>query len=145
MKDHELTRGTVSEQQATGVRTGYQMTVALVALGLTLIGFTRFEDRAIIGPPGSPASAMVALTQQPADASDETYSGEPDDSVSLSNASRVPADRIRRVLRDRDVANAAARQILASGPIASGTAAPLTDSGTPTPTGIALAPFSYMG
>ena len=121
----------MSNEQANGVRAGYRTIVVLLALGLTSIGFTRFEDRAIIGVPGSPASARVALASPPAGASEESYAGEPDDSVALSDTSRVPANRIRRILRDRDVANAAARQILAPGPVAPGAGTPLTEEVLP--------------
>lgn len=104
----------MADQQTRNVRAGYRTVVVLLFVGLTSIGFTRFEDRAIIGVPGSPASAMAALAVS--DAEDTgSYSDAPDDSVSLNNISRAPTDRIRRVLRDRDVPASAAREILAPG------------------------------
>jgi hypothetical protein len=85
----------------------------LLFAGLALIGFTRLEDRAIFGAPGSPANAMAALAVPGASDNDETYSQPPDDSVAMENASRTPVNQIRRILRDRDVPTAASRQILA--------------------------------
>jgi hypothetical protein len=46
----------------------------------------------------------------------ETYSEAPDESVALNNIARAPTNRIRRVLRDRDIPAGASRQIIASGP-----------------------------
>lgn len=131
----------MGEQQAKDARSGYRTVAVLLILGLTSIGFTRFEDRAIIGAPGSPANAMAAIAAPASGDGGETYSGPPEDTVSLSDASRVPANRIRRILRDRDVPNAAARQILAP-PIAdgAGTGAPI-DRVTPPPSNIAFAPI----
>jgi uncharacterized membrane protein YgcG len=103
----------VSDQEANVVRAGYRKVGILLVVGLAGIGFTRFEDRAIIGIPGSPANAMAALAVSDESGPSESYSGPPDDSVSLGSASRAPANRIRRALRERDVPMAAARQILA--------------------------------
>lgn len=101
--------------QLTGnVRTGYRTVGVLLFVGLTSIGFTRFEDRAIIGVPGSPASAMSALAV-PDGEETESYADAPDNSVSLNNISRAPTNRIRRVLRDRDLPAGASREILAPG------------------------------
>jgi hypothetical protein len=107
----------VSDREANVVRAGYRKVSVLLLIGLAGIGFTRFEDRAIIGMPGSPANAMAALAVSDESDPAESYSGPPDDSVSLGTASRTPTDRIRRVLRERDVPVAAARQILAPGPL----------------------------
>jgi hypothetical protein len=87
----------------------------LLFVGLTSIGFTRFEDRAIIGVPGSPASAMAAFAVSDEDTA-ESYSEAPDELVALNNIARAPTNRIRRVLRDRDIPAGASRQIIASGP-----------------------------
>lgn len=104
----------MADQLTGNVRTGYRTVVVLLFVGLTSIGFTRFEDRAIIGVPGSPASAMAAMAVSEGQAP-ESYSEAPDDSVSLSNVSRAPTNRIRRVLRDRDVPAGAVREIIAPG------------------------------
>lgn len=105
----------MSNSEANLVRAGYRKVSILLLIGLAGIGFTRFEDRAIIGVPGSPANAMAALAVSDESEPAESYSEAPDDSVSLGSASRVPTDRIRRVLRERDVPVAASRQILANG------------------------------
>lgn len=105
----------MSDREANVVRAGYRKVSVLLLIGLAGIGFTRFEDREIIGAPGSPASAMAALAVSDESEPAESYSGPPDDSVSLGTASRVPTDRIRRILRERDVPVAASRQILAPG------------------------------
>jgi uncharacterized membrane protein YgcG len=105
----------VSDREANVVRAGYRKVSVLLLIGLAGIGFTRFEDRAIIGVPGSPANAMAALAVSDETGPAESYSAPPDDSVSLGSASRLPTDRIRRVLREREVPVAASRQILATG------------------------------
>lgn len=130
----------MGEQQAKDVRAGYRTVAVLLVLGLTSIGFTRFEDRAIIGAPGSPANAMAAIAAPASSDSGETYSDAPDNSVSLSDATRLPANRMRRILRDRDVANAAARQILAPSITDSTGTASAIDLVTPPPSNIAFAP-----
>lgn len=104
----------MSNSEANLVRAGYSKVSILLLIGLAGIGFTRFEDRAIIGVPGSPANAMAALAVSDESEPAEPYSEAPDDSVSLGTASRVPTDRIRSVLRERDVPVAASRQILAN-------------------------------
>lgn len=105
----------MSNREANVVRAGYRKVSILLLIGLAGIGFTRLEDRAIIGVPGSPANAMAALAVSDESEPDESYSEAPDDSVSLGTASRVPTNRIRRVLRERDVPVAASRQILGTG------------------------------
>ncbi len=101
----------MSEQRKRDLRPGYRAIAAFLVLGFALIGFTRFEERAILGAPGSPANAMSALATLTSSDADVSYSGPPEDSVALSDASQVPTDRIRRILRDRDFANGAARLI----------------------------------
>lgn len=121
----------MSDREANVVRAGYRKVGILLVVGLAGIGFTRFEDRAIIGNPGSPANAMAALAATDESDPAESYSGPPDDSVSLGTASRAPTNRIRRVLRERDVPVAAARQILApGGPQAPGPAEEPVNPGT---------------
>ena len=103
----------MSDQEANGIRAGYRRVSILLVVGLAGIGFTRLEDRAIIGLPGAPANAMAALSVPENSGPTESYSEDPDESVSLGNASRAPTNRIRRVLRDRDVPVVATREILA--------------------------------
>ena len=100
-------------EQAKGIRSGYRAAGLLLCVGFATIGFTRLEDRAIIGAPGSPANAMSAVAQAPDEG--ESYADAPDGFVAMGNTSRVPGNRIRRILRDRDVPVVASRQILAPG------------------------------
>lgn len=100
----------MADELTGDARTGYRTSIVLLFVGLTSIGFTRFEDRALLGVPGSPASAMAAMALSE-EGEAESYSEAPEDSVSLNNISRAPTDRIRRILRDRDVLAGAARQI----------------------------------
>ena len=132
----------MSDREGNVVRAGYRKVSVLLLIGFAGIGFTRFEDRAIIGAPGSPANAMAALAVSDEGGAAESYSGQPDDSVSLGTASRVPTNRIRRILRDRDVPVAASRQILAQG----GLQEPISGDpqGTPGADAAALQAFSAI-
>jgi len=93
------------------MRTGYRKVGVLLFVGFASIGFTRLEDRAIIGAPGGPASGVAALAVAQSSEPEEDYTRAPDDSVSLGNVSRAPANRIRRALQSRDIANVASRLI----------------------------------
>lgn len=109
------------EGAAPNTQAGYKKTRLLLLLGIALIGFTRLEDRAIIQIPGSAPSAMAAMAIAPSgDTDDGSYADAPDGVVSVSNATRVPRNRIRRALRDRDFNTVAARGL---GPAAAPTAA----------------------
>lgn len=130
----------MGELQGKKVRAGYRTAAALLLVGLTSIGFTRFEDRAVIGAPGSPASAMAAVATT-SSTPGETYAGAPSGSVALSDASRAPANRIRRILQDRSVPNFAARQILTPGTIDNAGVAPAVEPGTTAPSVGTLAPI----
>lgn len=99
-----------SEGAAQKTQAGYRKTRVLLLLGIALIGFTRLEDRAIIGAPGGAPSAMAAMAIPPsAETDDGSYADDPDGVVPVSNATRVPRNRIRRALRDRDFNTVAAR------------------------------------
>jgi hypothetical protein len=115
----------VENEQAKAVKAGYRTIGVLFVVGVACIGFARLEDRAIIGPPGSPANAMAAFAAAgPSDeAAGESYEGDPENVISLDRASRAPSSRIRRILRDSSVPNVAARQILGPPPSGSGPAA----------------------
>lgn len=104
----------MSSQKAQNLKAGYRTVGLLLLVGFASIGFTRLEDRAIIGIPGSPANAMAAFAGTAPVG--ENYDGNPEGYVSIDRASGVPASRIRRVLRDRDVPRAAARQIVSPSP-----------------------------
>ena len=90
----------------------------LLVAGFACIGFTRLEDRAILGPPGSPANAMSAFVA--ADPDDQTgtesYDEPPEEVLALERARRAPGNRIRRIVRDANVPTVAARQILGPPP-----------------------------
>lgn len=111
----------VSGELAGNSRSGYRAVGALLLIGSAAIGFTRFEDRAIIGTPGSPANAMAAFAAAPAESGETTedYSGAPEEFTTLSGTSRAPRNRIRQALSERSIPRAAARQIV--GPPPSGT------------------------
>lgn len=104
----------MSDKEGNPIRAGHRTVGILLVIGLAGAGFTRFEDRAIIGMPGSPANAMAAFVAAESSDPPETYSEPPEDSVSLRDATRAPKNRIRRVLQERDVPVAASRQILSS-------------------------------
>jgi len=100
----------------------------LVLVGLLVIGLTRIEDRAMIGVPGLAPDAMAAMAIQPSENDDGSFADEPAGVVPLSGVGQVPRDRIRRALRDRDFANAAAQGAIpaliapgAGGPSVTGT------------------------
>lgn len=107
----------MNSQQATNVRAGYRTVALLLIVGFAGIGLTRLEDRGVIGAPGAPANAMAAFAATASsDAEDgENYDGDPEQFSTLGSASRVPRERIRQALRDRDVARVAARQIVGPG------------------------------
>ena len=131
----------MSSQPAPALRTGYRSVAVLLCLGFVGIGFTRLEDRAIIGIPGSPANAMAALAG-PAPSS-ENYDGSPEGFVSIDRASGAPRARIRRLLRDRDVPGVAARQIVSPAPSALAAAGDEVLAGdTPAAIAPALTPIS---
>lgn len=99
-----------SEGAAQKTQAGYGKTRVLLLLGIALIGFTRLEDRAIIGAPGGAPSAMAAMAIPPSDETDDgSYADDPEGVVPVANATRVPRNRIRRALRDRDFNTVAAR------------------------------------
>ena len=88
----------------------YRTTRIALILGVLLIGFTRLEDRAILGIPGPGASAMAAMAIPPAEEVDDgSYADEPDAAVPIAKATRLPRNRVRRALRDRDFATIARR------------------------------------
>lgn len=111
----------MSSEPASNLKAGYRSVGLLLCVGLAGIGFTRLEDRGIIGIPGSPANAMAALAG-PA-ATSEDYDGSPEGFVSIDRASGAPRARIRRLLRDRDIPGAAARVIVGPPPAALAAAA----------------------
>ena len=91
------------EGAAPKAQAGYRKTRVVLLLGIALIGFSRLEDRAIIQMPGAAPSAMAAMAIPPSDETDDgTYADDPDGVVRVGNATRVPRNRIRRALRDRD-------------------------------------------
>lgn len=88
----------------------YRTTRIALILGVLLIGFTRLEDRAILGIPGQGASAMAAMVIPPSEEVDDgSYADEPDAAVPIAKATRLPRNRVRRALRDRDFATIARR------------------------------------
>lgn len=90
----------------------YRKTRVLLLLGVALIGFSRLEDRAIIQMPGAAPSAMAAMAIPPSDETDDgSYADDPDGVVRVGNATRVPRNRIRRALRERDFNTVAARGV----------------------------------
>lgn len=100
------------EGAAPKAQAGYRKTRVLLLLGIALIGFSRLEDRAIIQMPGAAPSAMAAMAIPPSDETDDgSYADDPDGVVRVGNATRVPRNRIRRALRDRDFNTVAARGV----------------------------------
>ena len=100
------------EGAAPKAQAGYRKTRVILLLGIALIGFSRLEDRAIIQMPGAAASAMAAMAIPPSDETDDgSYADDPDGVVRVGNATRVPRNRIRRALRDRDFNTVAARGV----------------------------------
>jgi hypothetical protein len=90
----------------------YRKTRVLLLLGIALIGFSRLEDRAIIQMPGAAPSAMAAMAIPPSGETDDgSYAEDPDGVVRVGNATRVPRNRIRRALRERDFNTVAARGV----------------------------------
>ncbi|MBN8842303.1 MAG: PEP-CTERM sorting domain-containing protein [Sphingomonadales bacterium] len=107
------------EESAKSTHSRYRATRVLLLLGVVAIGFTRLEDRAIIGIPGPAANAMAAMAIPPSDESDDgSYADEPDGVVRVTNANRIPRNRIRRALRDRDFGTIAQRDPAAIAPAA---------------------------
>jgi len=108
----------VDSGQPKGVKAGYRSIGILLVVGFACIGFTRLEDRAIIGAPGSPANAMSAFVAAGPDdgAEDESYSEPPEEVLGLERARRAPGSRIRRIVKDGNVPSVAARQILGPPP-----------------------------
>ena len=101
-----------NEGAAPQARTGNRKTLAVLLLGIALIGFTRLEDRAIIELPGVAANAMAAMAIPSSDEADDgSYADEPDGVVRVGNAMRIPRNRMRRALRDRDVGTVASRSV----------------------------------
>lgn len=100
------------EGAAPKAQAGYRKTRVLLLLGIALIGFSRLEDRAIIQMPGAAPSAMAAMAIPPSDETDDgSYADDPDGVVRVGNATRVPRNRIRRALRERDFNTVAARGV----------------------------------
>ena len=100
------------EGAAPKAQAGYRKTRVFLLLGIALIGFSRLEDRAIIRMPGAAPSAMAAMAIPPSDETDDgSYADDPDGVVRVGNATRVPRNRIRRALRDRDFNTVAARGV----------------------------------
>ena len=100
------------EGAAPKAQAGYRKTRVILLLGIALIGFSRLEDRAIIQMPGAAPSAMAAMAIPPSDETDDgSYADDPDGVVRVGNATRVPRNRIRRALRDRDFNTVAARGV----------------------------------
>lgn len=131
----------MSSDQAQNLKAGYRTFGILLFVGFAGIGFTRLEDRAIIGIPGSPANAMAAFAS--AAPVSENYDGNPEGFVSIDRASRAPGNRIRRILRDRDVPRAAARQIVSPSPLAAAPSGVDVVGGDPSPAvSQALAPVA---
>lgn len=98
-------------ERAQSAPSTYRTTRVLLILGVVAIGFTRLEDRAIIGVPGPAGSARAAMAIPPSDETDDgSYADEPEGVVPVSNANRLPPNRIRRALRDRDLTTIAARE-----------------------------------
>lgn len=108
----------MDSDQSMSVKAGYRSIGILLVVGFACIGFTRLEDRAIIGPPGSPANAMSAFVAADQDdgAEDESYSEPPEEVLGLERARQAPGSRIRRIVRDANVPSVAARQILGPPP-----------------------------
>jgi hypothetical protein len=102
----------MTTQNAKGIQAGYRKVGILLFVGLASIGFTRLEDRAIIGVPGALANGIAARAVTDDAGPAEDYTQAPDDSVSMGNMARTPTNRIRRVLQDREVPNVASRQIV---------------------------------
>ncbi|HRE34488.1 MAG TPA: PEP-CTERM sorting domain-containing protein [Sphingopyxis terrae] len=99
------------DESAQSAPSRYRTTRILLLLGVVAIGFTRLEDRAIIGVPGPAGNAMAAMAIPPSDETDDgSYADEPDGVVPVSNVNRLPRNRMRRALRDRDVTTLAARE-----------------------------------
>lgn len=119
----------MESEAAKGVKAGYRTVGILVVAGFACIGFTRLEDRAIIGPHGFPANAMSAFVAADGDDTGESYSDAPEDAVPLNRASRAPGSRIRRIVKDGNVPSVAARQIV--GPPPASTAGSSGDSFQP--------------
>lgn len=121
------------EGAAPKSQAGYGKTRVFLLLGIALIGFSRLEDRAIIDMPGAAPSAMAAMAIPPSDETDDgSYADDPDGVVPVANATRVPRNRIRRALRDRDFNSVAARGV---GPAVAAPAAAV--GGTADPAAIA--------
>jgi len=98
------------EGAAPKAQAGFGKTRVFLLLGIALIGFSRLEDRAIIEMPGAAPSAMAAMAIPPSDETDDgSYADDPDGVVPVANATRVPRNRIRRALRERDFNSVAAR------------------------------------
>jgi hypothetical protein len=108
----------VDSDQSKSVKAGYRSVGVLFVIGFACIGFTRLEDRAIIGPPSSPANAMSAFVaaDQADGAEDESYSEPPEEVLGLERARQAPVSRIRRIVRAANVPSVAARQILGPPP-----------------------------
>lgn len=100
---------------ANDIKAGYRAVGLLLFAGFGSIGLTRLEDRAILGPPGGAANAMAVMGAN--EAVNDGFDGPADDFVGINQISRAPANRLRRILRDRDAPSAASRQILGVPPI----------------------------
>lgn len=108
-----------TDGEAGRTKNGYGKTRLLLFVGIALIGFTRLEDRAIISMPGAAPSAMAAMAIPPSDEVDDgSYADQPDGVVRVRNATRVPRNRIRRALRERDLGTVAARGVPTAAPAA---------------------------
>lgn len=116
-----------SEGSVTPGQTSYRKTRLLLLLGIAVIGFTRLEDRAIIGAPGGTSDAMAAMAIPPSEEVDDgSFADAPDGVVRVGNATRIPRNRIRRALRERDFNTVAARDAVPAAPVQA-VAAPPSD------------------
>lgn len=77
----------------------------MLGLIVVAVGFGRIEDRSILLLPKLAATAMAAVNIEP-EIVDEYTGDEADEGfVPVSNASAVPRNRTRRILRDRSIAS----------------------------------------
>jgi hypothetical protein len=108
----------VDSKESKSVKAGYRSVGFLLVAGFACIGFMRLEDRAIIGPPGSPANAMSAFVAADPDeeADAGSYDEPPEEVLALDRARRAPGNRIRRIVTETNVPAVAARQILGGPP-----------------------------
>lgn len=79
-------------------------------LGVVVVaaGFFRIEDRSILQLPAIAASAMAAVNVEPESEYEDTGGEAEEGFVPVSNASAVPRNRTRRILRERAIASRSA-------------------------------------